>query len=37
VQGGRFESKLNEKIVEAKGGDTCSAKESRQNSQGSRC
>ena len=29
------ESKSNEKIVEGKGGDTCSAKESRQNSEGS--
>jgi|TARA_B100000809_G_scaffold116207_1_gene114388 hypothetical protein len=35
VQGGRFESKPNKKIVEGKGGDTCSAKESRQNSEGS--
>ena len=30
-----YESKPNKKTMEGKGGDTCSAKESRQNSEGS--
>ena len=31
------ESKSDQKTMEGKGGGTCSAKESRQNSEGSRC